>query len=1096
MNKKLVLLGTALLLTAASASAQKRVTGRVVDNDGQPVVGATVRVEGHKGVTTTDADGRFVLPNVSASAKHLKVTYIGKKDQTVSISSNVKVTLADNDQVLDEAMVIAYGTQKKSAFTGSAAVVGSEEIGKVQVTNAVDALKGKAAGVQINTASGQPGATPTIRIRGVNSINAGNAPLIVVDGSPFDGSLNDINPADVESETVLKDAASTALYGARGGNGVILITTKSAKLKQPAVITVDAKWGSNSKAVPEYRTISSPAKYYEMWYKGLYNYATQIDFNKHPELTSDEDKIKYNGKEMDPAAAYQWAASDAILINSADYGLGYNVYTVPTGQYLIGQNGKLNPNAMLGRTVSYNGTDYYLTPDNWIDETYHNSLRQEYTVTATGGNGDGTFYTSFNYLKNEGIVKASDYERLTYRLKADYQLKPWLKLGGNMSYGHYTQNQLGDEGSSSSSGNPFAFSNIAPIYPMYIRDAQGNFIYDPNSRLIRYDYGDKTSVGLVRPFLSQSNPVSDIQLNTRENEGNTFNGTGTAEVRLPYDFTVTSINNVYLHEYRRTLTTNPYYGQYASLGGQVDKYHYRNWSYNLQQRVNWRHSFGLHNVEAMVGHEYYRFYSYMLYGNKTNQFSVDNKELAGAVVAGSATSYTTDYNTESWLARAMYNYGEKYFASASVVREASSHFDPDHRWGTFWSVGGGWLINKESWFNAPWVDELKLKASYGENGNDAIGGYQYTTYYNITNSNDEVSLVPSSLGNREISWEKNAKFNVGFDFSLFGGRLTGSVEYYANKTKDMLTWFPLPASYGYSGYYDNVGNMLNNGVEIDLHGDIIRTKDLTWSAYVNLTSNHNEITSLPDEKKTSQCDGVDGYQSGSFFYGEGISRYTYHTKRYAGVDPETGVALYYKNVYKKDETTGENAKDANGHYIVEKVEKTVSYGEASDYLCGDMLPDVYGGFGTSVTWKGFDLSVDFQYQLGGQVYDGTYASLMTLDAGHGLHVDMLGSWSTENTSSNIPRMQYGDSYTAASSDRFLTSASYLSLSNVTIGYTLPKSITSKIGIKSLRIYGVADNVWLWSKRQGLDPRLSISGGGNNTYYKPIRTISGGITLTF
>ena len=333
MNKKLVLLGAGLLLTIATASAQKRVTGRVVDAQGEPVVGASVRVEGSKLVAPTDADGKFILQNVPSSAKKLLITYVGKESQSVSISNNVKVVMKDNDNVLEEAMVVAYGTQKKATFTGSAAIVDAGEIGKVQVTNAVDALKGKASGIQINTASGQPGSTPTIRIRGVNSINADSNPLLVVDGSPYDGSLNDINPADVESMTVLKDASSTSLYGARGGNGVILITTKKAKQGDGAKITFDAKWGSNSKAVEDYETIKNPAAYYEMWYKGLYNYGL-------------------NGMGYDAQKAWQWA--NANLING-NYGLGYNVYTVPQGEVMIGTNGKLNPNATLGRIHSYNG---------------------------------------------------------------------------------------------------------------------------------------------------------------------------------------------------------------------------------------------------------------------------------------------------------------------------------------------------------------------------------------------------------------------------------------------------------------------------------------------------------------------------------------------------------------------------------------------------------------------------------------------------------------------------------------------------------------------------------------------------------------------
>ena len=452
---------------------------------------------------------------------------------------------------------------------------------------------------------------------------------------------------------------------------------------------------------------------------------------------------------------------------------------------------------------------------------------------------------------------------------------------------------------------------------------------------------------------------------------------------------------------------------------------------------------------------------------------------------GSASSNTTDYNTESWLGRAQYNYDDTYFLSLSYVREASSKFHPDNRWGDFWSVGVGWHINKEKWFNVSWIDYLKLKASYGENGNDNIDSYLYTNTYNIVNNNNQVSIVPITMGNKDISWEKNGKFNVGVDFGIFGDRLTGSVEYYSNNTYDMLSWFPLPASFGFTGYYANIGNMRNNGVEIELRGDVFRTKDLTWTLYGNITSNHNEITKLPDERKTMTVDGHDGYSSGSFFYTEGMSRYTWFGKKYAGVDPETGKALYYQNV---------TTTDDQGNQVT-TITTTDQYGNASDYLCGDVLPDFYGGFGTSFQWKGLDLSVDFQYQIGGLVYDSSYQQLMGLGRGQAMHVDQLAAWSTENPNSNIPRIQYKDDATASSSDRFLTNASYLTLSNITLGYTLPKKWTNAIGAEKIRFYVVGDNLYTWSKRKGLDPRQSISGSTSQAYYRPIRTISGGVTIT-
>ena len=752
MEKRLTMFFAALFLSLGMAMAQTTVKGTVISqDDGQPIIGAAVQVVGTKTGLLTNMDGEFTI-TLPAGKTQLQISYLGMVSQTVTAKNGMKVFLKSDAASIDEVMVVAYGTQKKSAFTGSAAVIGAEEINKVQVTNAVDALRGKAAGVQITNLTGAPGSTPTIRIRGVNSISAGNSPLIVLDGSPYDGSLNDINPADVESMTVLKDAASTALYGARGGNGVILITTKSAKKGKDAIVTVDAKWGANVRATPKYEVINSPAAYYEMWYQGLYNYA--------------QDKLGYNAEQ-----AWQYG-NTAMFASGQNTSLEYNVYNVPQGQYLIGQNGKLNPNATLGNVV--NG--YYLYPDDWNDAIYSTGTRQEYTVSATGSTGKGTFYGSANYLSNDVITTASDYKRFTARLKADYQLKEWLKIGANMSYGHFDRNYLGNDGESGSSGNIFSLGYIAPIYPVYMRDAEGNIIFDENSKMVRYDYGDKGSVGLVRPYLSQSNPISANQLDKRNSEGNTFNGTGTLEIRLPYGFTFTSINNVYMREWRFTSTTNPYFGQYANLNGQVTKEHERYWTYNYQQRLNWKQLFNKHDIEVMVGHEYYRMRDYDLYYYKNNQYSPENDELAGAVVAGSGSSSRGDYNTESWLARAMYSYDDRYFAQASIVYEASSHFAPSNRWGTFWSFGGGWLINHEKWFKVKWIDELKLKASYGENGNDQIGSYHYINYYDIVNSNDNAALVPSSLGNPAISWEKNGKFNIGIDFSLWNGRLTGGIE--------------------------------------------------------------------------------------------------------------------------------------------------------------------------------------------------------------------------------------------------------------------------------------------------------------------------------
>lgn len=1124
MGKKFLFFLTCCLMTASMAFAQKQASGTVFDSDtGEPMVGVTVKVKGTNIGVMTDINGKFTLRNIPDKVQTLDFSIVGMQPMTVKIHNNMKVYMSASISDLDEVMVVAYGTQKKSSFTGSAAIVDAQEISKVQVTNAVDALKGKAAGVQITSMSGQPDQESTVRIRGFNSLVAGQNPLIVLDGSPYDGTLNSISPSDIESMTVLKDAASTALYGARGGNGVILITTKSGKSHKDAEISVDMKWGANMKGTRRYDVIDNPAGYYEVYYQGLHNYA-----------------VNQLGKNA--TGAWQWANAN-LIDNTGGFGLAYNVYNVPAGQAMIGTNGKLNPSATLGNIVTgRDGNQYYLTPDSWNDETYHNGLRQDYSVSASGSSDKGNYYASVNYLGNEGITTNSEYKRLTTRLKADYNLKSWFKIGANVSYSHadskYVDRSTSNGEGSSTVGNVFALQYLAPIYPVYMRDANGVILTHKESGIPAYDYGDATSgLGIARPYMGQSNPLSDMLVDTRKQTSNRFNGVGTAQLILPYGFTVTSINSVYLSENRYNDATNPYFGQYKNQNGSVVVEQARTLNQNFQQRINWHQQYDKHDIEVMVGHEYYKTNEVDLWGQRHNMFYQGNIELGGAVIVDNTSSSEATYNTESWLARAMYSYDDRYYVHLSGMRQGSSAFHPNNRWGSFYSASAGWMISKEDWFKADWVNELKLKASFGQNGNDfGLNGYYYTNRYSIVNSNGSVSLVPSTLGkNEKFSWETNTKFNIGADFAFFKNRLSGSVEYYNNHTSGLVSSIPYAPSFGYTSFYDNVGNMRNHGVEIDLHGVVIRTKDFEWNIYANITSNSNEITELADERKTQYMDGRMGYSSDSYFFSEGMSRYSFFTKKYAGIyDKSTykstyapgtaedqmvyepskeGMALYYKDVYAMKPATNpdgsiqtdkdgnvvytdEIAKNPDGSQTVTGTYTTTNGGEATDYIYGDMLPDVYGGFGTSFAYKGFDLSVDFQYQLGGHVYDSGYASLMGMDAGYAFHTDLQKAWSPTNTGSDIPRLNVGDSYMAYGSDRFITSARYLTLGNVTFGYTLPKEVLRKIKLQKLRLYIVGDNLFTWSARKGLDPRQSMTGSSSTLYYSSIRAVSGGVQVTF
>ena len=1096
MEKRLMTFIACLFLSIGMALAQSQISGTVTSaEDGAPVVGASVKVVGTRTGTATDADGKFTL-NAPANAK-LQISYIGMTSQTVKAGKNLKIVLSADPQSLDEVVVVAFGTAKKSAFTGSATVVGTEELAKSQVTSVTNALAGAVPGVQLTSSNGAPGSTSTIRIRGFSSLNAGNDALIILDGAPYSGDLSNINPNDVESMTVLKDAASNALYGARGANGVIMITTKKSKAARDAKVTLDAKYGWNSRALQHYDVINDPAEYYEMQYKALYNnYAS-------------------NGASANSA----WASANSALTGDVSTGgLGYNIWTVPEGQMLIGQNGRMNPNATLGRLVNYKGQDYWITPDDWEDVGTRTGIRQEYNVSVNGANEKSNFYASFGYLKNEGITYKSDLSRITGRLRADYQAKKWLKVGANLSFAHFDGNSLGNNGSSTSTGNIWACtSQIAPIYPIYIRDGKGNVMVDDNG-ITMLDYGNGTNAGLSRPFLSDANPIQDVKLNTRNYNGNAASANGFVDIDILNGLKLTLNGTYSLDETRTNYVYNGYYGQFDTTGGTVAMYHSRTYDYDLQQLLNYTTTIAdKHNVTVLLGHEYYDTRYYDVGGEKSKMFSPDNKELNGAVVDGQgAESYQTRYNNEGYFGRLQYDYEGRYFGSASIRTDASSRFAKDHRWGTFRSIGGAWLINKEKWFKAPWVDELKFKASIGQQGNDNIGSYRYTDLYSIQNSSGNIGTSFYSKGTEDITWEKNTNFNTGFEFSFWHSKLTGSLEYYYRKTTDMLFSFSVAPSLGYSSYYDNVGSLYNTGFELNLNYNAIRTKDVQWDVHFNIASLRNRLTMLHPDKKTSTLYDASGkayygYASGSFFITEGASMYTWRLKEYAGVS-EDGQSMWYKNVYEQDENKNDVLYDESGkvvdasykgitHKKVTGRETTTTYSDADYYVTKEStIPKFYGGFGTTVRAYGFDLSVNLSYQLGGKGYDGTYATFMQSPTsgtgGYNIHKDLYKAWSSANTTSNIPRFQFGDLYSSASSTRFLTNASYLNIENINFGYTLPASVLRSIRLEALRIYLACENVAYISKRKGFDPRQTYTGSTNATNYSPMRTISIGATVTF
>ena len=1065
MTRKSLLLLTLFLTLCLNLRGQDiTVTGKVTDSSGEPLIGAAVVVDGTTNGIMVDIDGAYSL-NVPSDAV-LSFEMLGYMTQKIPVSgrSVINVVLTEDTQKLDEVIVVAFGTAKKEAFTGSAAVLNSEDVTKTQQSNVAQALTGKIAGVQLTNSSGQPGASPDIRIRGFSSLNAGNSPLWIVDGMPYSGDLGNLNSNDIESMTVLKDAASNALYGARGANGVIMVTTKKGRTQSR--FNLDVKWGVNMRAVKDYDYITDPALYYETHYNALRNYY----------LDSGYGDIDASRK-----------ANANLTASAADGGLGYQVYTVPQGQNFIGVNGKVNPLATLGRKVVYKGQEYYVRPDDWTDAAYRHSLRQEYNASYSSFSDKTSLYMSFGYLNNKGIVANSDMERYTARVKVDHKAAEWAKIGANVTYANFDYNQIDDSGSSNSTANVFAYtSTIGPIYPLYLRDGSGRIMKDDMGHTL-YDYGNGDNAGMERSLFPNSNALSDSRLNKSNSEGNAFNGTAYLDITFLKDFKLTVNAGYTLDETRSTTVYNPFFGQFATENGVVYKGHGRATELNLQQILNYNRQIRRHNINAMVGHEYYKRKSYSLSAAKSGMFSIDNDELTGAIIDKMAASSSTGmYNNEGYFTRVMYDYYDKYFASASYRRDASSRFHPDNRWGNFWSVGGAWIISKEDFMrkSGEWLDNLKLKASVGSQGNDNIGDYRYTDTFSITNSEGDVSTPFLSKGSKDITWETNISCNVGAECSVLKGARAGSAEYFMGETTDMLFLFPAAPSIGYSSYYANVGDMVNNGVEIELNFTPIRNDNLIWDINLNATHMKNKITMLPEERRNTVVEGYEGYVSGTTFYGEGLPIYTFYLPKYAGVSDE-GKSMWYMD----EEKDGKTERTT-----------TTDYAKASKYLCGNPIPDLYGGFGTSLSFFGFDFSVNFTWQIGGLAYDSGYADAMYSPAnkntGMNWHKDILKAWSAENPDSNIPRLQYEDQNQNASSDRFLTDASYLNLQNMDFGYTLPQKAVEKLRLSKLRIYLACENVWYCSRRRGFDPRHSYSGSTSQATYSPVRTISGGINIQF
>jgi len=1051
MGKRIWLLLTICMVTVSMAFAQQKVTGTVIESEtGEPVVGASVRVKNANAGAATDINGKFTL-EVPANSKTLVISYIGMVTKEVAVKSNVKVFLESDTKTLKEQFVVAYGTATKETFTGAASVIDAKVIEDRQVSSIANALAGNIAGVTATSSNGQPGTSATIRVRGFGSINGSMNPLYVLDGMPFDGDISSINPADIESTTVLKDAAACALYGARSANGVILVTTKKGSHNSDAKITFDAKWGVNSRAVKNYDVLTSTDDYMSKVYTSLNNAA------------------RYNlGSTNEQANAY---ANKNIF-----KAIGLQIYTLPDGQSLFGLDGTINPNATLG----YSDGQYYYTPDNWADETFHNGLRQEYNLSVRGGTDKLIYSVSAGYLNDEGVVKNSGFERISSNLNVDYQAKKWLKLGTNVSFVNATSKYPDEQTSTSSSSNAFFIANnIAPIYPMYARYKDGSVRYSNSGKPV-YDYGDGTTGNYTRNWMSIANPEGDLTYSNEQYKMDILNTKVYAKVTPIKQLSFTAAYGLHLDNTRYHLASSSLYGQSASYGGSAAQEQIRTSGMTQQYLANFKDTYGDNTVDFLAGYESYQYnYEYVeAVGNylfKEDDFCVNN-----AINERRGYGAADEFADRRVFGRLNYDWQERIFGYLSFTEEWSSRFAKGQRAGSFFAASGAWNMAKESFIaDLGFVNLLKLRASFGQQGNDNVAGYYGWSNRSVLSGDKSIyALTGSTQGNEKLKWEKTSAFDVAVDFELWDGKLSGSVDFYNRTISDMLYNCPSAPSLSYESRPMNIGSMRNRGVEIELASNLIHTQNIDWNINYNISFNSNKILEL-----YPMLNGK--FISGSRIYEEGKSMYQLYLVKYAGVDPSTGLAMYWA----KNEETG--AEYATTDYTV--AQKKNRQGT------GNLLPIATGGFSTSLSAYGFDFSVQTSYQFGGKIYDGGYQSLMhggtNSDFGQNWHKDINKAWTPENTITDVPRLDSQDLYANRTSDRWLVSSNYFSINNVTLGYTLPKSLTRRWDIEGFRVFVSGDNLAVFSARKGLDPRQGFVESTTSTY-TALRSISAGFKLTF
>lgn len=1041
MNR--ILLFTTLLFLTISLMAQRTVSGKVTDDKGEALPGVNIVIKGTTNGVTTDLDGNYVI---SVDEDDIIVfSYVGFETQDIKVGSRtaIDVTMSGATE-LEEVVVTAYGTSTKRDFTGAAQTVGTKELATRQVTSPIAALEGNVSGVQFTSPSG-PGEGPGIVIRGVGTLNGVTTPLFIVDGVQYNAPLNTLNQDDIETFTVLKDAASTALYGSRAANGVVIITTKKGS-SGGIRVNASSQIGWSSRGVPFYDQVT-PDQYYETYWEALRN-----------------------------TSAAQGATEGAEVFASANIfnQLGYNPFNVDNGQ-IVGTDGTINPNA----DVIYQSLD-------WFDVMQRTGVRSNHNVSISGGGENNSVFFSASYLEDESYVIRSGFDRLTARLGAEFDINDRFSAGGSANVA-LTETRGPSSAGAGSIVNPFGFSqNMGAIYPVFVNDRDGNLVRDADGNPL-WDNGEgfpEYGIG-SRPRNQGRHAIQELTLNNEGDKDNTYGFRAFFDTKIIDGLNLRITYGGDLTDFTESEYENPVIGD-AQPTARLSQTRLRQQTTTFNQVLTYTKDFGEHTIDITAGHESVEWERSFISGLATN-------ETAGGIFEFDNFSNIVNLNgnsqeraLESWFLRTNYDFKNKYFFSASVRRDGSSIFSSGFRQGTFYSLGGSWLLDQESFVqDISAISQLKLRASYGEVGQDNLGltnWFLSQPLFSITSNAANPAILYSSLGNESLVWETSENYDVALDFGIFDDFIEGSIEYYRRNVTDLLIELPIAPSNGLNEVPANAATLVNSGLEISLTANLIRKENLRWSLTLLGSTLRNEITELPSP-----------FVNGSKRWEAGRTRYDFFLYRTAGVDPETGDQLYFQ--YDFDENGNSvPVLDAEGNHLTTNDWSTTQRGYTGD----SSVPDFLGSISNSVSYKGFDFNLLITYGIGGAVLDNAYAGLMNAgDYGRALHPDILNAWRQPGDVTDVPRLEAGEpALFQSQSDRFITDASFWAIRNASIGYNFSRNILNKIGLNSLRISVIGENLLLRSKRDGLDPQYNLAGTAPGDDFVPSRIVSLGMNLSF